>query len=84
MKKNKKNILLVGSILVALVIIASVGGRIAYVNEKTKKFDDLILPGVKVENIDLSGKSKDAAKDILKSKYGDEVLKKKINISKIQ
>ena len=60
-KLNKKNIILIGSILIIMAIVGTVG-RIAYVNEKIKKYSDLILPGVKIENIDLSSKTKEEVK----------------------
>lgn len=41
----------------------------------------MIYPGVKVENTDLSGKTKEEALNLLKQQYGDVMLKKKINIS---
>jgi len=79
--KSKKNIIIAVSVVIILAIASVVGSRIAYVSKNTKKFSNVILPGVKVEDIDLSGKSKDEAKAILKTKFGDEVLKKKINVS---
>lgn len=80
-RKNKRRLILLVSVVIVLSIAASVGGRIAYVYENSKKFSNLILPGVKIENIHLSGKNRDEAKEILKAKFENEVLKKKINIS---
>jgi len=76
MEKKK---ITVAKILI-LLVIASIG-TITYVYKNGSKFNNLILPGVMVENIDLSLKSKNEARNILQKDFGDEVLKKKIYIS---
>lgn len=76
---KKKAIII--SIISALVVAGgAVGGYFVHVNNEINKWNNVIFPKVKVESVDLSGKTKDEAKKILKEKYGQEVLKKKINI----
>lgn len=76
----KKKYLLV---TIASVIILAGGGATAkafQMNNTTKPYENVIFPGVAVEDIDLSGKTKDEAVKIIQEKYGKEVLKKKITI----
>ncbi|OAA87018.1 VanW family protein [Clostridium coskatii] len=47
------------------------------------RYDNLIYPGVKVEGINLGGKTKDEAIDTLKRKYVNQIFKKNI-IIKVQ
>lgn len=46
----------------------------------TQKFDSVMLPGVNIEDVDLSGKSKEEAIQILREKYSNPILGKKVNI----
>jgi vancomycin resistance protein YoaR len=52
----------------------------SYSYVKVKQWGSLILPTVKIENEDLTGKTKEEAQKIIKDKYSSQVLKKKINI----
>jgi len=52
----------------------------SYSYAKVKQWDSLILPTVKIGNEDLTGKTKEEAKNIIKEKYSSQVLKKKIDI----
>lgn len=47
---------------------------------ENKKWDNLIYPGIEVCGIDLGGKTLDESRNILKSKYINPILNKKINI----
>lgn len=78
-KKKKKIIKLLRNLLVfAILTVAAV--RTSYCYFTAKQYDDIIFPGVKIENIVVAGKTKDAAVKILMDEYGNKVLKKKINI----
>lgn len=49
------------------------------INEN-KKWDNLIYPGVKVACVDLSGRTLEDSKDLIKSQYIDPLLKKNISV----
>lgn len=73
MKKQK---IIIG--ILTLSIVAVVSGFFAYIYTNTKVWTDLIYPGVKVEDEDLGGKTKNQAKKILKEKYSDAILNKSL------
>ncbi|MCY6483160.1 VanW family protein [Clostridium aestuarii] len=76
--KKKKNKKLLSSFLAICLIGAS--AAMSYVYFTTQKWNNVIFPNVIIKNIDLTGKTKEEAINILREKYGDEVLKRKINI----
>ena len=72
---KKKAIIILG----VLVLLGTVTFT-SYSYVKVKQWDSLILPTVKIENEDLTGKTKEEAQKIIKEKYSSQVLKKKIDI----
>ncbi|CAM2746045.1 VanW family protein [Hathewaya histolytica] len=78
MKKLKvKNL-----IMTIVLLIIMVGGAFgAYVYSTVNKWSNLVYPGVKVGDVQLGGKTKEDAQKLLKEKYQDAVLKKKIVIT---
>lgn len=75
----KKKIII--SIIAALVVVGgAVGGYFGYANNEVNKWENVMYPEVKVENVNLAGKTKEEAKKILKEKYGEAILKKRIDI----
>ena len=72
---KKKAIIIVGILILVGTITFS-----SYSYVKVKHWDSLILPKVKIENEDLSGKTKKEALEIMKDKYSNKVIKKKITI----
>ncbi|MCY6355819.1 VanW family protein [Clostridium sp. ZS2-4] len=80
-KRNdkKKNVKRMTKFFFAAVLLGiSVIGSYGYFT--TQKWNNLIFPNVVVENIDLTGKTKEEAIKILSDKYGNPVLNSKINI----
>lgn len=76
---KEKNTKKIRNLVLAVILLAvSVYG--SYIYFTVQKFDNHILNGVKVGNVDLSGKTKEDALNILKSKYSDVAANKKINI----
>ena len=73
---KKKAIIILG-ILVLLGAITFT----SYSYVKVKHWDSLILPTVKIENENLTGKTKEEAQKIMMDKYSSQVIKKKIEIS---
>ena len=72
---KKKAVIILG----VLVLLGTITFT-SYSYAKVKQWDSLILPTVKIENEDLTGKTKKEAQEIIKDKYSSQVLKKKINI----
>ncbi|MFL0248217.1 VanW family protein [Candidatus Clostridium stratigraminis] len=77
----KRKSIIITIISAVVVIGASTAAVQAYnISNTINKYSNSIYPDVSIEDIDLSGMTKSAAVDILQKKYGDVVLKKKINI----
>lgn len=74
-KINKKLVNI--AIVLILVIVSAV---ISYIHFTVKKFNNHIYPGVMVEDVNLSGNTKDEAVKILTQKYSNAMLNKKVNI----
>lgn len=83
MKKKKiniKNKLAIGVIGVIAFLASGFAGFTIYQYNTVKLWSNLIYPGVKVQEVDLSGKTKDEAIKILEQKYGAVIVKNKVNI----
>lgn len=80
---KKKSIII--TIISAVVIIGAATAAVQAINISSiiNKYSNTIYPDIAVEDIDLSTKTKAEAIDLLQEKYGDIVLKKKINIKAI-
>ncbi|MBZ9636763.1 VanW family protein [Clostridium sp. FP1] len=72
---KKKAIIIVGILILLGTIIFT-----SYSYVGVKHWDSLILPTVKIENEDLTGKTKKEAQKIMMDKYSSQVIKKKIDI----
>lgn len=75
-KKNAKRIryFCFAAVLIAVSVMGS------YVYFATQKWNNVIYPNVVVEDMDLTGKTKEEAIKILSNKYGNLALNSKINI----
>ncbi|MCB2341161.1 VanW family protein [Clostridium estertheticum] len=67
-------------IIIGVLILFSTFTFSGYSYIRVKYWDSLILPGVKIENEDLTGKTRKEAQTIINDKYASEVMKKKITI----
>jgi vancomycin resistance protein YoaR len=72
---KKKAIIILG----VLILLGAVTFT-SYSYIKVKHWESLILPTVKIEDEDLTGKTKEEAQAIIKEKYSTQVVKKKIYI----
>lgn len=80
--KNSRKKKLAVIIISCLVIFFSViTGILLYNYKDIKKWDNLIYPGVTIQNLDLSGRTKQEARDILNKAFVQKIQNKKINIS---
>ncbi|OPJ59379.1 VanW family protein [Clostridium oryzae] len=80
-KKAKQKIIFVVVVVVLLAIIGIISGYTAYAFNYAKKWNNKIYPGVKIENIDLGGKTLEEAKKAVEEKYSKGVLEKKITVN---
>lgn len=78
-KKARLIIVMVASVIV-LLCAGGAGGYALSARNVAKQWEEVIYPGVKVAGMDLGGKNKSEAINILKSSYSGVVTKKKINI----
>ncbi|NEZ47099.1 hypothetical protein FDF74_07735 [Clostridium niameyense] len=80
-KKNattsSKNLLLIA---VVCSILAVFSGFFVYQYNKVKFYNNLIYPGVSVEGIDVSGKTKKEAKILVEKGYWNKLLDKKVKV----
>lgn len=82
-KGNKKARVFAAAVIMTIILLGA-GGTTGYaINARitTESWEGLVYPGVKVAGLDISGKSKNEAINLLKSKYGDAIVNKKINIT---
>lgn len=75
-KRRKK--VIVSFFLAAIILVISIVG--SYIYFTVKRWNNIIYPNVKVENIDLTGKNKEETIKLLNEKYKEPILKKKIII----
>lgn len=74
---NKK---IVTIIVLLSIVVLSLSGAYGYAYIRTNKWASLIYPGVKIGEVDLSGKTLAEAEDIINREYGQAITKKYINI----
>mgnify|MGYP001597813186 CR=1 FL=1 len=67
-------------IIIGILILLGTFTFSSYSYIKVKQWSYLILPGVKIENVDLTGKTKKEAQTIMTDKYSSKLLNKKITI----
>lgn len=80
MKEKKYNSRMTFKILLIEFILSSSGILFGYtysVYKESKKWDLLIYPGIKIEGIDIGGKSKEESINILQTNFVNSMLKKK-------
>ncbi|NMM65287.1 hypothetical protein HBE96_22145 [Clostridium sp. P21] len=76
---RKKNVLL-KKVAISIAILVCAVILVIHQYNTAKAWSNRIYPGVKVENQDLSGKTKEQAKNIIEEKYKSGIIKKKLNI----
>jgi hypothetical protein len=75
----KNKIAIISTVLIILILIVSL--PLFMLNNKVKAWDNLIYPGVKINNIDLSGKSLNDAKTYINNSLINKIGHKKITIT---
>lgn len=77
--KSRRNILFTVATVLMLGVFATSAYAIAS-NNKVKQWEDKIYPNIKVNGVDLSGKTKQEAIEILKDGFQEKVNSKTINV----
>jgi len=82
-RKKKRTTKIVVNLLMLIMLMAATifGGYYLQVKNELSKWDKVIYPRVKVEGVNLTGKTKEEAMGILEQKFGQPALKKKIYIN---
>ncbi|MDV3426765.1 MAG: VanW family protein [Bacillota bacterium] len=75
----KKKVTIISAALIILILAVSI--PMFLVNSKVKGWDNLIYPGVKINNVDLSGKSLNDAKSYINSNIISKLQDKKITVT---
>ncbi|WP_315120995.1 VanW family protein [uncultured Clostridium sp.] len=76
-RAKKKAIIMILSIFM-LLLLGFGSATVAYGYSYVKHYNNLIFPGVKVENVDISGKSVQDAKAILQKSFNDKASMSKL------
>lgn len=82
--KEKYRITLASKVLIIQFILCILGLMLGYfwgVNEEIRTWSNLIYSNIKVENIDVGGKNKTEAMDIINSQYIDKILNNKVYVT---
>ena len=74
----KKRIII--SISFISIIMLGLAVFFGYTYMNTKEWANIIYPDIKIENVDVSGKTFEVAKSMITQKYGDVIIKKNIII----
>lgn len=77
--KARRNILFTVATVVMLGVFATSAYAIAS-NNRVKQWEDKIYPNIKVNGVDLSGKTKEEAVEMLKNSFEEKINSKKINV----
>lgn len=75
--KKRKTIIIS---LIAIILMISIGG-IFYVKTIVNNYESVIYPGMKIQGIDLSGKTKEEALKLIEEKYKQSIERKKLIIT---
>lgn len=81
-KKKRQGLIVLLSIIVVLIVAVSAIFLTYYSNTKklSKEWENKIYPGVTVDSIDLSGKTKEEAKELLNEECTEKLLNKELKI----
>ena len=79
--RKNKNIFSSIYFKISIVLVIIFSGVLAYslsINSKVNKWDNVIYPGVTIEDIDVSGKTKEEALKILEDEFSSKIGDKEI------
>lgn len=75
---KKKKQLVIASVGLIVLVLGGLGAYTIYVNGTVNEWNNKIYPGVKVNEIDLGGKTKEEGKAILEESFSKKIEDKKI------
>ena len=78
---KKKSIIITACVTTVIALGATAAVIYNNIDTKINKWSSLVYQGVKIEDIDLSGKTKAEAKALVSQKYSDSLLKNKVIIT---
>ncbi len=79
-RKKRLKPMKIALITLSVAILLMLSAFATYQYNNIKFYNNLIYPGVSVEGVDLSGKTKEEAKKIVQEKYWNKLLDKNINV----
>lgn len=77
---DKKVIAVIAAAIVGIIIIIFAGASM-HIHKTASKYDDLIMPGVSVDGIDVGSKTKEEAVQVLNDKFTDEIANRDVIIT---
>lgn len=80
-RRKKKNALILILLFSVITVAGIVSAGISYMYNTVKAYEGLIYPGVVVGKVDLSKKTSEEAKKILKSEYLDKIVTKELSVN---
>ena len=79
-KINKKRNTIIASIIVGIILLICIA-RGVYIHSTVSKYDNLIMPGISIDGIDVGNMSMEEAKNELHKKYTDELSNRLVSIT---
>ncbi|AWI03009.1 VanW family protein [Clostridium drakei] len=80
-KRARKSKLAVPFMIFAILLLSAACGYITYNYNYIKYWNGLMYPGVTIGGVNVSEKTRDEAKEILKHNFSEQIIKKNININ---
>lgn len=79
-KVNKKRNTIIASVIVGIILLICIA-RGVYIHSTVSKYDNLIMPGISIDGIDVGNMSMEEAKNELHKKYTDELSNRLVSIT---
>ncbi|MCR1934829.1 VanW family protein [Clostridium tepidum] len=79
-KKFDKKKIIISAIITCVILLGVIAICTSYMKRSVKKYSTLIYPGIRIENVNLSGKTLEEAKKLLKEQYVDKLPSRKLVI----
>lgn len=77
---NKKAIIIGVSSVITVILLAVIGTSV-HINKTVSEYDTLIMPGVVIEDIDMSGKTKEEAVGLLNERFSNTIGDRTVTIT---
>ncbi len=77
-KKFDKRKIIISVIITGVILLGVIAICTSYMQRSVKKYSTLFYPGTRIENVNVSGKTLEEAKKLLKEQYVDKLSSKKL------